>query len=144
EAMLVAQELGRANAAEPVIEVAIVAAGLIAAAGTAEQQADLLPRIVDGSLRVALAANEPGCAWRMRAHGVTAEPADGARGCLTGVKEPVVVGDSAALLLVTALAGEHTRVFVVDPDTPGATRTGYETVDGRRAARIVLDGAAAT
>jgi len=144
ETMLVAQELGRANAAEPVIEVAITAAGLIAAAGTAGQQADLLPRIADGTLRVVLTANEPGASWRVRAHGVTAE-ATGADGwSLTGVKEPVVVGDTADLLLVTALAGEQTRVFVVDPSQQGVTRTGYETVDGRRAARIVLDGAAAT
>jgi hypothetical protein len=144
ETMLVAQEIGRANAPEPVIEVAVIAAGLIAASGTDEQRADLLPQIAQGTLRPVLAANEPGAPWRIWAHGVTAEPVGGDRWVVSGVKEPVLYGDSADLLLVTAAVGDDTRLLVVDPHQPGVSRAGHATVDDRRAARIVLDGAEAT
>jgi alkylation response protein AidB-like acyl-CoA dehydrogenase len=144
ETMLVAQELGRANAPEPVIEVAVIAAGLIAGSGTDEQRRELLPRIAQGTIRPVLAANEPGAPWRMRAHGVTARHVDGDDWTLTGVKEPVLFGDTADLLLVTAAAGDEQRLLVVDPHQPGVTRTGYATIDDRRAARVTFDRARAT
>ncbi|MCW2748814.1 MAG: acyl-CoA dehydrogenase [Nocardioidaceae bacterium] len=143
EVMIVAQELGRVLAPEPYVDSVVLAGGLIAAAGSDEQHATLLAALAEGESQPILAHAEPRTRWGTDAYGVVAtSTTDG--WTIDGTKEPVLYGDSATVLLVSALVGEQTKLFVVDPDEPGVTRTAYATHDGRRVARITFTKAAAT
>ena len=144
EVALVAEELGRVNAPEPFLTSVVLAGGLVAAAGSAEQRAEVLGPLTEGSLVPALAHTEPGSRWSPSATAVKAEQS-GDGWTLTGTKEPVPQGATADLLVVTAALPEGgTGAFLVQPDAEGVSRSGYAVYDGTRAARVGLDGAAAT
>ena len=69
-----AEEMGRVIAPEPFVEVVVLAGGLVAAAGTDEQRADVLGRVAEGELVLAAALAEPGRTVgpdRRRRQGVT-------------------------------------------------------------------------
>ena len=142
EVGIVAQELGRVLAPEPFLSSVVLAGGLVAAAGSEEQKTELLGALSSGESVLAFAHAEPGSRWSASASGVTAT-SSGDSWTLSGVKEPVVQGARADVLIVSAaLPDGGTGLFVVDPS--GLTRQGYATHDGGRAARITLDGTAAT
>lgn len=142
EVGIVAQELGRVLAPEPFLTSVVLAGGLVAAAGSAEQKTELLGGLSSGELVLAFAHTEPGSRWSASASGVTAS-GDADSWTLSGVKEPVVQGARADVLVVSAaLEGGGTGLFVVDPS--GLAREAYATHDGGRAARITFDGTAAT
>ena len=139
EVALVATEIGRVLAPEPFVESVVLAGGLVAAVGTAEQRAELLGPLAEGSSLVVFAHAEPGSRWTPTATGVTAtQGADG--WTLTGVKEPVPSGARADVLVVSAAVDGGTALFVVRADAAGLTRSGYRTHDGTRAARVTLEG----
>ena len=139
EVAIVAEQIGRVLAPEPFVEVVVLAGGLVAALGTDAQRGEALAAIGEGSCVAALAHAEPGTRWTASAAGVTATE-DGGTWRLTGVKEPVLAGERADLLVVTAAVDGGTAVFLVRPDADGPTRTGYRTHDGGRAARIEFAG----
>lgn len=143
EVSIVAEEIGRVLAPEPFIEAIVLAGGLVGAAGTAKQRSELLPAIAEGTLIPAFAGNEPAGRWSIPAHGVMAQQ-DGEQWTLTGVKEPVLGGARADVLVVTAKVGEGTALFTVAADASGLTRDGYKTHDGGRAARVTFDRTPAT
>ena len=144
EVALVCEEIGRVLAPEPFLVGVVLAGGLVAAAGTAEQRSRLLPALAEGSLLPAFAHLEPGGRWQSGASAVTATR-DGDRWRLDGVKEPVPHGARADLLVVSAaLPDGGTGLFLVEADTEGLTRDGYPTHDGGRAARVAFDATAAT
>lgn len=134
---IVCQELGRVNAPEPYLAAVVLAGGLVARAGTAEQRATLLGDLGSGERLLAFAHDEPGRGWGPSAERVTAREAGGGW-LLDGTKEPVPHGARAEVLVVSAaLPGGGTGLFLVDG--PAADRTGYPAYDGSRAARVVLD-----
>ncbi|EFQ84440.1 acyl-CoA dehydrogenase, C-terminal domain protein [Aeromicrobium marinum DSM 15272] len=139
EVMLVAERIGRTLAPIPFVDVVVLAGGLVSAAGTDDQKSTLLEGISSGEHLVVLAHTEPRAPYGAKAYGVTAS-GSGDDWTLSGVKEPVSFGGVADTLLVTAVADGATRVFVVAGDASGLTRTAYPTHDGRKAARIELDG----
>ncbi|MDO9378251.1 MAG: acyl-CoA dehydrogenase family protein [Nocardioidaceae bacterium] len=143
EVGLVAEEIGRVLAPEPFVEAVVVAGGLVADLGTAEQKAAILAPLSDGTLIPVLAHTEPGGRWEPVARAVTARE-DAGTWRLTGTKEPVAHGARADLLVVSAATPAGTGLFVVDPTVDGVTRTGYALHDGGRAAQVVLDGAVGT
>ena len=57
------QELGRVLAPEPYLACVVYAGGLVAAAGSAEQKADLLGRVAVGEIVLAAADTSPGARW---------------------------------------------------------------------------------
>ena len=143
EVGLVCEEIGASLAPEPFLSTVVLAGGLVAAAGTTEQRARVLGALAEGSLLPAFAHLEPGSRWADTATGVTAQQ-DGDAWRLTGVKEPVLHGARADLLVVSAaLPDGGTGLFLVEGDDPGTTRDGYATHDGGRAARVAFDGATA-
>jgi alkylation response protein AidB-like acyl-CoA dehydrogenase len=135
EVAVVAEEIGRVIAPEPYVEAVVLAGGLIQAEGTAAQREELIGGLAAGSLVPAFAHAEPGTRWTPTASGVKATE-DGGTWRLTGVKEPVLNGARADVLVVSAVAAGGTRLFVVRGDADGLTRTGYRTHDGGRAAKV--------
>ena len=140
EVGIVAQELGRVLAPEPFLTSVVLAGGLVAAAGSEEQKTELLGGLSSGGTVLAFAHAEPGSRWSPSASAVRAT-SSGDGWTLHGVKEPVVQGARADVLVVSAaLPDGGTGLFVV----PGsdAAREGYATHDGGRAARVTFDGTA--
>ncbi len=138
EVALVAEEVGRVLAPEPFVEVVVLAGGLVAALGTEEQRGEVLGAIAEGGCVAAFAHAEPESRWAASARAVAAIDDGGWR--LTGVKEPVLHGARADLLVVSAVTDSGTQLFLVRPDADGLTRSGYRTHDGGRAARIEFAG----
>ena len=137
EVGIVAQELGRVLAPEPFLTAVVLAGGLVAAAGSDEQKTEILGALASGESVLAFAHAEPGSRWSPSASAVTASG-----GTLSGVKEPVVQGARADVLVVSAaLEDGGTGLFVVQGSD--AQREGYPTHDGGRAARVTFDGTAA-
>ena len=139
EVAVVAEEIGRVLAPEPYVEAVVLAGGLVAAAGTDAQKAEVLAGIAEGTTLVAVAHAEPGTRWSPSAAAVTATR-DGGSWTLTGVKEPVQGGARADVLVVSAVVEGGTALFLVRGDAAGLTRTGYRTHDGGRAAVVRFDG----
>jgi alkylation response protein AidB-like acyl-CoA dehydrogenase len=138
EVSIVAEEMGRVIAPEPYVEAVVLAGGLIAAAGTAEQRAELIGALAEGRLVPAFAHVELASRYNERAYAVTASASDGGW-TLSGVKEPVLGGGRADLLVVSADVDGATSLFLVQPDATGLTRTSYPTFDGGRAAHVAFD-----
>ncbi|HCB06790.1 MAG TPA: acyl-CoA dehydrogenase [Nocardioides bacterium] len=137
---IVCQELGRAIAPEPYLTSVVLAGGLIAAVGSAEQRQELLGALSAGESVLAFAHDEPGRRWSPEASSVTATSSDDGW-TLTGVKEPVPHGARADVLVVSAaLPDGGTGLFLVTD----ATTAGYAAYDGTRAARVTFEATAAT
>jgi len=143
EVSIVAEEMGRVIAPEPFVEAVVLAGGLVAAAGTAEQRAEILGALAEGALVPAFAHTEPASRYELVASGVKSS-STGDGWTLTGVKEPVLGGARADLLVVSAAVDGGTGLFLVKPEADGLTRTGYSTFDGGRAARVAFDNTPAT
>ncbi len=141
EAMLVAEELGRALADGWLSQVPL-AGQLLAEAGSGEQRARWLPAVAAGSCCVALAVEEADTRYAVDAPSCAAR-ADAAGWRLTGRKSGVAGGDAADLVLVLARAPAGPTLFTVSGAAPGLVRQAYRTLDQRGAAHLVLDGVAA-
>jgi alkylation response protein AidB-like acyl-CoA dehydrogenase len=142
EAMLVATELGRRLAPEPVLTAALIPGGLVAAAGTDLQRKEILPKVADGALRLAFAHTEPGHRYPAPVTATTAAR-QGDSWVVNGRKHPVAGGDTADLLIVSAVTEAGTGLFLVDPADAGVTRRPYRAHDGSRGADIEFASAAA-
>jgi alkylation response protein AidB-like acyl-CoA dehydrogenase len=143
EVAIVAEEIGRVLAPEPFLTSVVLAGGIVAAAGTPEQRAEILGALSGGGSVLAFAHAEPGTRWPSSAQGVTAGR-NGEDWTVSGVKEPVPHGARADRLVVSAaLPDGGTGLFLVDPSADGVERHGYPTHDGGRAARVALRDAAA-
>ncbi|MEP7298808.1 MAG: acyl-CoA dehydrogenase family protein [Burkholderiales bacterium] len=121
---------------EPLLASTVLGTGLVLRAGSAAQQARLLPALADGSLKLAFASDE----------GDSAETDCVLRGGrLHGSRDGVLHGDIADRVIVGA------RNVDVDRDAAGAwslclvdaadvQRRNYRMVDGRGAANLRFDG----
>ncbi|PYE16769.1 hypothetical protein DFR67_1079 [Williamsia limnetica] len=136
-------EFGRALAPEPLLDSVLIPGGLIADTGSAEQKAKYLPALASGELLAAYAHNEPGDRWPNAAVATTATES-GEGYTLTGRKNPVLHGDCADVLVVTARLDGDIRLFLVETDATGVQRTNFRTHDSRRGAQLDLQNAPAT
>lgn len=140
EAMVVLTELGRQLAPEPVAQAALLPGGLIAELGS-DQQKEILEGVAAGETLLAFAHAEPG------ARIPSAEPAaqaerNGDAWTVSGRKNPVLAGDSADIVVVTAaLPDGGTGIFLVE--AAATTPQPYRTFDGRRGAQLDFDAAPA-
>jgi alkylation response protein AidB-like acyl-CoA dehydrogenase len=144
EVSIVAEEIGRVLAPEPFVEAVVLAGGLVSDLGTDAQRAEVLGGLAEGSLVPAFAHAETGTRWEPSARSVTATQ-DGGTWRLSGVKEPVPNGARADVLVVSALvspggAPGGTRLFLVQGDAEGLTRSGHRNHDGTRSAKVAFDG----
>ncbi len=143
EIMAVLMEVGRRLAPEPVVHAALGPGAIIAELGSSDQK-ELLDEVAAGQRLLAFAHSEPG--MRSASADVTTTAArQGDSWVLSGRKNPVLAGDCAETLVVSAALpdGDGTGLFLVDGlvDNPAVTRHPYQTFDGHRGAQIDLDEA---
>ena len=141
--VIVAEEMGRLVSPGPLVPTNIVAAA-VAAGGSSELRANVLPGIVAGDIVGAWCVAGPGGAWDGTGVAVRATPA-GDGYTLDGVATPVEAGAQADVLLVTARAGAQLMQFLVAADSPGVVVEPSGSVDlVRRFATVRFDGARVT
>jgi alkylation response protein AidB-like acyl-CoA dehydrogenase len=123
------ETVGRHLLMEPLLASAVLGGGALLRGG-APLLAELGPRLAEGSLRLALA--HQGGTVRVE------------RGRAHGGKCGVLHGDVADAYIVTAEeAGPGAALFLVEAGAAGLARRPYRLVDGRGAAALDFDGAAA-
>jgi alkylation response protein AidB-like acyl-CoA dehydrogenase len=137
DAVIVAEEMGRALSPGPFVPVNVVAAAVTA--GSDRQRVDVLEPLVTGASVAAWAFGEPGSRWDVVARGTTAR-LDGSDVVVDGTKAYVEAGADAEHLLVTARTGEGATQVLVPARAPGVTITRAQSLDlGRSFARVQLD-----
>ncbi len=136
EIMVVLTEVGRRLAPEPIVHAALAPGALIAELGS-QPQKQLLDEVAAGQRLLAFAHLEPGHR-KPTAETATRAVRQGDSWALSGRKNPVLAGDCADTLVVSAgLPDGGTGLFLVDG--AAATRHAYPTFDGQRGAQIDLD-----
>ena len=147
--MLLMEEFGRGMVIEPFLPTAVLGGGLLAELGSKAQKDELLPRLMEGGLQLALAHAEAGGRYNLAHVTVTAKKkGDGA--VLNGSKVTVLNAPAADRIVVVAResGGEADpkgiSAFLVDGSgavdgkAAGITLHPYTTVDGRKAAQVEL------
>lgn len=136
---IVLEEFGRGLVLEPWIPTLILGAGAIAALGTAEQQAAMLPRVIGGDLQLALAHTETTARHTL---GAVATRAVGTPSGwrIDGSKCVVLNAPAAETLLVSAREESGgIGVFLVPAGAAGVGLRAYRNVDGTVAAEVRLE-----
>ena len=143
ETLLAMEAVGPAMLCEPLLESAVIATALVRDFGSADQQTELLPVLGSGDRIAVLAHLEPAsrgdAAWVE-----TRATKNGEAFLLQGRKAVVAHAASADELLVSARTdgapgdAHGVSVFRVARDTPGLELRAYPTLDGRRAAEVIL------
>jgi alkylation response protein AidB-like acyl-CoA dehydrogenase len=132
------EEAGASLLCAPLFATAGLAVPLLTALGDEAAVGRFGPDIAAGELTATVALAEEDGRWRTDLVRCTAAAA-GSSWVLDGVKNYVVDGASAGLILVVARAGEELGVFAVRGDEPGLERERLVTLDQTRTqARLVL------
>lgn len=139
EQAIVFEELGRALAPVPLFVSSVLAADLLARAGSDAQKAEWLPRIASGEAVLTIAWLEPGNSFgpkgvQMRAAG------DGYR--LSGKKFMVPFAAAADRLIVLVRSGdgaEEIDLVMVDPKARGITLKRHKTMVGDAQFEVAFD-----
>jgi alkylation response protein AidB-like acyl-CoA dehydrogenase len=146
--MIVMEAFGRGLILEPYFTTAVLGVALLRHPASAAQQASLLPKVADGSLKLAFAQMERQSRYDLNDVAARATQS-GAAWTVDGAKSLVLHGEDAGKLIVTARikGGQRDRdgigLFLIDANATGVSRRGYATQDGTTAAEITLDNAPA-
>jgi alkylation response protein AidB-like acyl-CoA dehydrogenase len=142
ELAVVMECFGRALILEPYLSTVVLGGGLVAVAGSPEQQAAILPGVAAGETLLAFAATEPGSRWSLTDIATTAAPA-GDGWTLSGQKIAVLGGDAADHFVVTACTPDGAvGLFLVA--AADVRRDSYRMQDGLRGADVLFTEATAT
>src|SRR5690606_22369337 len=142
--MVMMEEFGKAMLVEPFLATAVLGGGVISELGTAEQKADALPAVMDGSLQLAVALAETDSRYNL-ASVTTSARQDGAHYVVNGADSLVVTVPAADLLVVSVCTSGDCpdETGISDPTVSrteeGVTVQGYATVDGYQAAEVSLN-----
>jgi alkylation response protein AidB-like acyl-CoA dehydrogenase len=134
------EAFGRGLVSEPFLSSVVLGAGLIQRCGSRAQQQALLPRIADGSMRVAFAHSERQSRFDLaKVSAVAAKSADG--WILTGNKIAVLDGHAADIIIVSARLIERDQpgrlaLFLVPAEAPGLVLTDHPRLGGGRACNL--------
>jgi pimeloyl-CoA dehydrogenase small subunit len=143
DVMIVMEAFGRVLALEPYLATVVLAGTALGHAGSAAQNAAIVPKIADGSLRLAVAHGERQARYDL-ADVVTTAKKTSSGWRLDGAKSVVVHGDTADTLIVSArVSGDRhdpdgVGLFLVDAKANGVARRAYKMRDGTSAADISL------
>lgn len=142
--LVVMEEFGRGLVVEPFFATAILGAACLRLAGSAQQQAAVLPGVADGTQKLALALTETQS--RHELFNVKASATQAGEGwVLNGMKAVVLHGAQADRLIVAARTGSTARdqnglsLFMLERGAQGVSIFDYRTIDGMRAADIRFD-----
>jgi alkylation response protein AidB-like acyl-CoA dehydrogenase len=136
ELCVVLGELGRAVTVTPFLASVAVAASALANSGDTEAMKTYLPGIAAGETVATLALSDTGADPDL-ANVTLAASQTGAGWQLSGVKEIVLDGAAADLILVAARTPAGLSLFAVDASATGLTRTPLSVLDlTRKQARI--------
>lgn len=139
ETMIVMEAIGRGLALEPYLATVVLGGNLLRLAG----HTALIPGVIDGSRRLALAHGERQARYDLFDVGTFARKTV-AGWMLEGDKSPVLAGDSAQTMIVSARTSGDRRdaagitLFLVDAGAPGLSRRAFPTQDGQRGAAVSL------
>jgi pimeloyl-CoA dehydrogenase small subunit len=145
ETLVVMEALGKGLALEPYLATVVLGGGAVRLGGSDELKQRIIPGIVEGSSRLALAFTEKQSRYDLNDVATTARKAGGGF-VLEGAKSVVINGDSAQHLVVSARTSGNRRdrggisLFLIAADAPGVKIHGYATQDGGRAAEVALSG----
>lgn len=141
---VLAEQMGKNLTASPFFSTAVLGATAIQRYGTAQQKAQYLGAISDGSKIFALAVDE-GPRHNPNQIAFTAQ-ASGNGYVLSGAKSFVADGHVADKMIIAARTSGNTTdedgitLFLVDADAPEISREKTPMIDSRNAADIVVDG----
>jgi len=140
------EEIGRAVMPGPYPATVLLGGGAIAAAGSAEQRREWLPRIAAGEVKATLAVTEPNARWD--AAGITATAREGRWSglALSGTKMFVPDAHLADVLVVAARSRDGSTMedgvslFLVPKDMPGLSVRRLPSIDEtRKLCEVTLD-----
>lgn len=136
---VLASALGRRCVTEPLVSSAVIAPTILA--GAEQDQSGLIEQIIAGSVRIALAHDEPNARYDYR--GVR-KVSLGADGKLTGQKVLALDAPSATHFIVSASRGNDLMLVLVAADATGISGEAYRLYDGARARDLHFEGVEAT
>lgn len=143
DTMVMMEEFGKGLVLEPYLATVLLFGGLLQRGGTVEQQAELIPRIIEGGCLGAFAYLERQSRYELTDIKTTAS-AQGDSFVLNGEKVVVFNGASADQLIVSARTrGEQSdsdgiTLLLVPADAAGIERSSYRLMDGQLVANIVF------
>ncbi len=143
DVMVMMEEFGKGLVVEPYFATVVLYGGLLRAAGSEAQQAELIPSIIDGSTLGAFAYIERQSRYELT-DVLTTASASGDGYVLNGEKVAVLNGANADKLIVSArTSGEQSdangiSLFVVPADAAGVERVSYRMMDGQKVANITF------
>jgi alkylation response protein AidB-like acyl-CoA dehydrogenase len=141
--MIVMREFGRNLVVEPFLETVVLAGGLIEDVGSQAQREVFLPQIMAGESIWALAWAEGRSRYDFNNVATTARR-QGEVYVLNGTKATVIGAPWADKLIISARTSGEPRdrsgvsLFVVDRQSANLHLQSFKTIDGRRAAEIML------
>jgi len=141
EGMVVMEELGRGIVLEPLAQ-ALIAGAILSHYAPQALAAQWAGAVASGERLVSLAYLERASRYRLDRCSTEAGGKQDAW-TLSGTKSLVVAGDKADAFLVSAMLDGVQALFLVERTAPGVQLRAYGTLDGGRAAELVLDQAAA-
>lgn len=131
ELYVVFEEMGAALLCAPYFSTVALAANALLNSGDDAAKSAYLPGIASGETIATLALNDDAGSWDLETTGVNATNAGGTY-TLSGVKNYVLDGNTASLILVTATTDKGLSLFAVDAAASGLTRTALPTMDQTR------------
>lgn len=143
DTMLLMEEFGKGLVVEPFLATVVLFGGLLQKAGTPEQQAEYIPKVIDGSCQGAFAYIERQSRYET-ADVKTTAVTSGDRVTLNGEKVMVMNGANAGHFIVSArTSGEQSdesgiSLYLVPADASGLERVSYRMMDGQLVANVTL------
>lgn len=142
EGVIVYEELGRAVTPLPHFVSCVLSATALVRAGSADQQAEWLPKIASGEVILTPAWLEPDNGFSPQGVQVRAV-ADGDGFVISGTKQHVYFASAADRFVVLARTGDGAQdvdLFLVDPTASGVTLTQKMSISSDTQYRVDFDG----
>jgi alkylation response protein AidB-like acyl-CoA dehydrogenase len=142
--MGIMESIGEGLVVEPFLATTM-GAQFVSRGGNEAQKKAILPKVVEGKLKMAFAQTEQGARYNL-AHVATKAKKSGSGYVIDGAKSIVVHGPSADKIVVSARTSgadsdaKGISLFLVDAKASGVTMKPYRTLDELRASDIVFKG----